>query len=98
LRFNKDDRGGFGPDGAGGGQELPAPGGSIVVSANLTPGNPNGMAHWTNPQVKATMASGVRPDGQQLVRLMAFDWYKTMRDNDMNALLAYLRTLKPVKN
>ena len=56
------------------------------------------MAHWTNPQAKATIATGVRPDGRQLVRLMAFDWYKTMRDNDMNALLAYLRTLKPVKN
>ena len=82
----------------GGGQELPAPGGGIVVSANLTPGNPNGMAHWTNMQAKAAIATGVRPDGRQLVRLMAFDWYKTMRDNDMNALLAYLRTLQPVKN
>jgi mono/diheme cytochrome c family protein len=81
----------------GGGMELPAPAGGIVVSANLTPGNPNGMAHWTNAQAKATIASGVRPDGRQLVRLMAFDWYKTIEDNDMNALVAYLKALKPVK-
>ena len=98
MRFSKNDRRGFGPDGAGGGQELPAPAGGVVLSANLTPGNSQGMAHWTNPQAKATIATGVRPDGRQLVRQMAFDWYKTMRDNDMNALLAYLRTLKPVKN
>ena len=58
----------------------------------------NGMAHWTNAQTKAAIATGVRPDGRQMVRLMAFDWYKTMRDNDMNALMAYLRTPQPVKN
>ena len=82
----------------GGGRELPAPGGGIVVSANITPGNPEGMVRWTNAQVKKALGTGVRPDGRKLVPLMAFDWYKTMRDDDLNALVAYLRTLKPVKN
>lgn len=82
----------------GGGQELPAPIGGIVVSPNLTPGNPKGMASWTNAQVKTALATGVRPGGRHLVPLMAFDWYKTIDDDDMNALIAYLRTLKPVKN
>ena len=68
------------------------------MSPNLTSGNPQGMARWTNAQVKATIATGVRPDGRTLVPLMAFGWYKTIGDSDMNALLAYLRTLKPVKN
>jgi len=82
----------------GGGQELPAPNGGVVVSANLTPGNPDGMARWTNGQTIRTIATGVRPDGRKLVPLMAFDWYATVKDGDMNALLAYLRTLKPVRN
>jgi len=81
-----------------GGRELPAPAGGAVVSPNLTAANPNGMARWTDAQVKTTLRTGVRPDGRQLVRLMAFDWYKTVRDDDMNALVAYLRTLKPVKD
>jgi mono/diheme cytochrome c family protein len=82
----------------GGGQPLPAPTGGVVPSANLTPGNPDGMAHWTNGQVTAVLTTGVRPDGRRLVPLMAFDWYKTVRDSDLNALVAYLRTLKPVRN
>ncbi len=82
----------------GGGQELPAGNGGIVVSANLTPGNPNGMARWTDAQVKATIATGIRPDGRKLVPLMAFDWYRTIKTDDMNALVAYLRTLKAVGN
>ena len=69
----------------------------VVVSANLTPANPNGIAHWSNAQVKATMRTGIRPDGRSLVRLMAFDWYKSIKENDLDALVAYLRTLKPVK-
>jgi mono/diheme cytochrome c family protein len=82
----------------GGGLELPGPNGGVIVSANLTPGNPTGMAHWTDAQVKATIATGIRPDGRKLVPLMAFDWYKTIKADDMNALVAYLRTLKAVGN
>ena len=82
----------------GGGRELPAPAGGTVKSANLTPGNPDGIVRWTDAQVKKTMATGVRPDGRKLVPLMAFDWYKTMKDDDMSALIAYLRSLKPVRN
>ncbi len=82
----------------GGGRELPVFPAGTVISANLTPGNPAGFAHWTNAQFKETMRTGIRPDGRALVRTMAFDWYKNIKDGDMNALIAYLRTLKPVKN
>lgn len=81
--------------GAGGNQfELPI--GGIIVSANLTPGNPDGVAGWTDDQVKTAIREGMRPD-RPLVRLMAFDWYKGMSDEDAGDLVAFLRTLKPVK-
>ena len=38
----------------------------------------------------------MRPDGP-LVRLMAFDWYKNILNEDLNDLIAFLRSLKPVK-
>jgi len=78
-----------------GGQELPVPPAGTVVSANLTPANPDGVAGWTDAQVEATITTGVRPDGRRLVRLMAFDWYKNIDKGDLDALVAYLRTLKP---
>jgi mono/diheme cytochrome c family protein len=80
-----------------GGQELPAGPTGTVLSANLTPANPQGMARWTNAQVKETIATGVRPDGHKLVRLMAFDWYNNIDNSDLDALIAYLRTLKAAK-
>ena len=80
-----------------GGNSFGAPGGGIVVSANLTPGNPNGIVSWTNPQIKTAMRTGMRPD-RPLVRLMAFDWYQNVTDADLNDLILFLRSMKPVKS
>ena len=80
-----------------GGNKFESPVGGIVVSANLTPGNPDGIAKWTDAQLKAAIEEGKRPD-RPLVRLMAFDWYRNLSDADADALIAFLRTLKPVKS
>ena len=80
-----------------GGNTFESPLGGLIIAANLTPGNPDGIAHWTNDQVKKAITDGIRPDGRPLVRLMAFDWYKNIDNADLNALVAYLRSLKPVK-
>lgn len=80
-----------------GGQELPVFPSGMVVSANLTPANPDGIVGWTDRQVEETITTGVRPDGRHLVRLMAFDWYKNIEKRDLDALVAYLRTLKAAK-
>src|SRR5579864_5867920 len=77
-----------------GGNPFGAPNGGVIISANLTPGNPQGIAGWTNDQVKTAITTGMRPD-RPLVRLMAFDWYKNMSNQDLNDLVAFLRTLKP---
>lgn len=80
-----------------GGQELPAFPSGTVVSANLTPANPDGIAHWTEAQVKTAITTGVRPDGRHLVLLMAFDWYRNIRNADLDALVVYLRSLRLAK-
>ncbi len=78
-----------------GGRELPAFPAGVVTSANLTPANPDGIAGWTDAQVRSAITTGVRPDGRHLVLLMAFDWYKNIEASDLDALVAYLRKLKP---
>jgi mono/diheme cytochrome c family protein len=79
-----------------GGNPFGAPNGGVIMSANLTPGNPQGVAGWTNEQVKTAITTGMRPD-RPLVRLMAFDWYKNISNADLNDLISFLRSLKPVK-
>ncbi len=80
----------------GGGNSYTAPGGGSVVAANLTPGNPDGIVKWTDEQLKTAITHGVRPDGGKMVAVMDFDLYEQMTPDDLDAVVGYLRTLKPV--
>jgi cytochrome c553 len=77
-----------------GGRKFVTPRGT-VFSANLTPANPNGIASWSDAQIKTAVTQGMRPDGSPLVPVMAFAWYKNTASDDLDALVAYLRSLKP---
>ena len=83
-----------------GGRDLPdpdkKPGGS-VVSRNITPDPENGIGKWSDADIKRAITEGVRPDGAKLVRTMAFDWYARIAPADLDALVAYLRSLPPLK-
>ena len=83
----------------GGGRDLPdlAKPGALTVSRNITPDPENGIAKWSEAQIKRAITSGIRPDGTKLTRTMPFDWYAKMTPSDLDAIVAYLRTLKPVK-
>jgi mono/diheme cytochrome c family protein len=82
-----------------GGRELPVfeHDGAITVSRNITPDRESGIGKWSDAQIKRAITAGVRPDGTRLVRTMAFDWYAKISPQDLDAIVAYLRSLKPVK-
>jgi mono/diheme cytochrome c family protein len=71
-------------------------GGGVAISANLTPGNPSGIAKWTDDQVKQAITKGVRPDGSKLIPVMDFELYQHFTSEDLDAIVVYLRSLKPV--
>jgi mono/diheme cytochrome c family protein len=83
----------------GGGRELPdfAKPGALTVSRNITPDPENGIGKWNDAELKRAITAGVRPDGTKLTRTMPFDWYAKIAPADLDALVAYLRSLKPVK-
>ncbi len=82
-----------------GGREFPALGkpGALVVSRNITPDPDSGIGKWSDADIKRTITTGIRPDGTKLVRTMAFDWYAKIAPADLDAIVLYLRSLKPVK-
>ena len=82
-----------------GGREFPVfgPPGGTVVSRNITPDPDHGIGKWSDADIKHTITTGIRPDGTKLVRTMAFDWYAKIAPQDLDAIVAYLRSLKPVK-
>jgi mono/diheme cytochrome c family protein len=82
-----------------GGRELPVidKPGTLTISRNITPDPDNGIGKWSEADIKHTITTGIRPDGTELVRTMAFDWYAKIAPADLDAIVAYLRSLKPVK-
>lgn len=82
-----------------GGRDFPAIGqdGVTVVSRNITPDPDSGIGKWSDADLKRTIRTGIRPDGTKLVRTMPFDWYAKIAPSDLDAIVAYLRSLKPVK-
>ena len=80
-----------------GGQKFHGPWGESVGS-NLTPDKSTGIGNWTDAQIKRAIAKGIRADGTKLRPPMPFRYYATIKDDDLDAIVAYLRSLKPVTN
>ena len=80
-----------------GGRELPDFDNSsgVAVSRNITAGSKHGIGDWTDAQIKRAITDGIRPDGTHLSRTMPFAWYKRIAPTDLDAIVAFLRTLKP---
>lgn len=77
-----------------GGEPIPGPWG-VAVPRNLTP-HERGLKHWSDAEIERAIRTGVRRDRTRLGPPMAFDWYKNIDAADMKALIAYLRSLKPL--
>jgi len=82
-----------------GGRELPDFGnpGAKTVSRNITPDPEHGIGNWSDAQIKRAITVGIRPDGTLLSRTMASHWYAKIAPSDLDAIVAYLRSLPPVK-
>lgn len=76
-----------------GGQVFKGPWGASV-SRNLTP-HPTGLKGWSDAAVAKAIRTGVDPKGNPYRPPMAFEFYKGISDEDMGALVAYLRSLAP---
>ena len=74
-----------------GGMHFNGPWGT-TISRNVTPTN---LANWSDADIKKAITTGVRPDGERLKPPMAFAYYKNIAADDLDAIVAYLRTLKP---
>jgi mono/diheme cytochrome c family protein len=68
-----------------------------VVSRNITSDPEDGIGKWSDAEVKRAIVDGVRPDGTLLAHTMPYDWYKRIAPADLDAIVAYLRTLPPIK-
>ncbi|HEY6645078.1 cytochrome c [Povalibacter sp.] len=75
-----------------------APDGSVVVGPNLTPDLQTGLGGWTAEDIAKALRTGIRPDGRVLSGIMPWPAYANLTPQDMDALIAFLKSLRPVKN
>jgi cytochrome c553/mono/diheme cytochrome c family protein len=67
----------------------------VSVSRNLTP-HDSGLKGWSDAEIARAIREGKHRDGSPLKPPMAYDWYRNINDDDMKAMIAYLRSLKPL--
>jgi cytochrome c553 len=68
-------------------------------AANLTPDTETGLGgRYTEQLFIRALRTGQKPEGEQLAPPMPWTVYRNMTDEDLKAIYAYLRTLKPVRN
>jgi mono/diheme cytochrome c family protein len=79
-----------------GARPFPIPFGT-VYSTNITQDKETGLGASTDQQIHDAMVKGISRDGSKILPVMPFEAYSGMAQEDLKALIAYLRTLKPVK-
>jgi len=66
-----------------------------ALSPNITPDPETGIGRWTAGQIKTAIRDGRRPSGQQLSPQMPYAYYKIFAPADLDAVVAYMRSLPP---
>lgn len=91
----------FDTEGADGGYQA---GGNVLSDAsfalwvpNLTGDAATGLGQWTDDQIMRAIRDGVRPDGSFMFPVMPYPDYRFISDEDLRAIVAYLRSIPKVR-
>lgn len=75
------------------GEEMGLPG--TFYAANVTP---TGIGSWTDDEIKKAITTGTKKDGSRIFPIMPWMSYAQADPEDIDAVVAYLRTLAPHDN
>src|SRR5688500_14816921 len=67
---------------------------SALYSPNITP---SAIGSWTDGEVIRAVTAGVNKDGEALFPIMPYRHYGKLSKEDVEAIVAYIRTLKPLE-
>ena len=69
-----------------------------AVSSNITPDPETGVGKWSDAELFEAIREGRRPDGGQIGPAMPSQSYRALADDDLKAIVNYLRTVPAVRN
>jgi mono/diheme cytochrome c family protein len=79
-----------------GGAEFPGPWG-VSTSRNITSSKTKGIGVWSDDEIKRAITAGTSKDGSKLKPPMGYHYYATVTPDDLNAIIAYLRTVPAIE-
>lgn len=74
--------------------ELPG----TIAAPNLTSDPETGAARYTDGQLIRAIREGIGHDDRVLFPMMPYSEYRAMSDEDVQSVVAYIRTLPPIRN
>ncbi|MGI9232353.1 MAG: c-type cytochrome [Woeseiaceae bacterium] len=70
----------------------------VIYPANITPDNDTGIGDWTDRQIANAIRAGIGRHGGRRIVTMPWQGYARISDDDVNALVGYLRSIEPVSH
>ena len=71
---------------------------SLIIAPNITPDKETGAGTWTDDMIARAIREGVGHDGRALSWQMPYVVFKNLADEDLAAVIVYLRSLPAVHN
>lgn len=88
-----------GNDGSGGFKISARHGFGTTWVANITSHPETGIGNWSDAEIARAIRSGISRDGRQFHwQAMIWDFLSNLSEEDVRALIVYLRTLPPIEN
>ena len=78
-----------------GGRRYDGPFGTVFAT-NITPDRQTGIGTWTDEQIITAIRLGRRPNGERLLPVHPFTVFNGMAEEDLKAVVSFLRTTAPV--
>ena len=69
-----------------------------MLSPNITPDPDTGIGRWSSAEFYRALHDGVNQHGKDMFPTMPYDFYTNVTRADVDAIYAYLRTVKSVRN
>jgi hypothetical protein len=69
-----------------------------IITPNITPDRDTGIGTWSEDDITRVLTTGERPDGRRLAAPMPIPYLARLTPDDRAALVAWLRTLRPIAN
>ena len=70
----------------------------VVYPPNITPDEKTGIGTWSDRQISNAIRAGIGRHGGRRIVTMPWQAYSSLTDDDVDAMVAYLRSIRPVEN